>query len=221
MNILEDRCIGLEQEFFLVDVGGVLSDRADEFLARYQAEARATGRDPEAFNSECALCMVEMDVPPAFSLAELSREYLDRIALALRTGRELDLRLYPLATYPLDLETRIRDELDYRIQARTVGPKRFAYAGRCSGAHLHLEVAAGAIDPERGVSRAAPKDAQAELLNIYNLATALDPAIIALTRSCPYHVGKADGWRSAPPSTGATSTSLPMVSMPGSKRSEA
>lgn len=193
MNILEDRCIGLEQEFFLVDAGGVLSDRADEFLARYQAEARATGRDPEAFNSECALCMVEMDVPPAFSLAELSREYLDRIALALRTGRELDLRLYPLATYPLDLETRIRDELDYRIQARTVGPKRFAYAGRCSGAHLHLEVAAGAIDPERGVSRAAPKDAQAELLNIYNLATALDAAIIALTRSCPYYAGKADG----------------------------
>ncbi len=176
-----------------MDAGGVLSDRADEFLARYRAEARATGRDPEAFGSKCAPCMVEMEVPPAYSLAELSRGYLDRVELALRTGLELGLRLYPLATYPLDLKTRIRDQVDYRIQAHTVGPRRFAYAGRCTGAHLHLEVAPGTIDPESGVSCAATEEAQEELLNLYNLATALDAAIIALTRSCPYHAGKADG----------------------------
>ena len=193
LDVFEERRIGLEQEFFLVDAGGVLSNRADEFLARYRAEGGATGRDPEAFGAECAPCMVEMDVPPAYSLTELSREYLDRVELALRAGRELGLRLYPLATYPLDMEVRIRDELDYRIQARTVGRRRFAYAGRCTGTHLHLEVAPGTIDPASAVSHRASKDAQEELLNLYNLATALDAAVVALTRSCPYHAGRAYG----------------------------
>jgi carboxylate-amine ligase len=44
--------------------------------------------------------MVEINTPPAHSLAELSRKYLDRVELALRSGWELGLRLYPLATYP-------------------------------------------------------------------------------------------------------------------------
>ncbi len=193
LNAIEDRRVGLEQEFFLVDADGVLSDRADEFLTRCREAAGAAGRDPEAFAAECAPYMVEVDVSPAYSLAELSSEYLYNIELALWTGRELGLRLYPLATYPLDMNTQIRDELDYRIQARTIGPKRFARAGHCIGPHLHLEVAAGTIDPSKGVSYDAPEAAREELLNLYNLATALDTAILALNRSCLYHAGIADG----------------------------
>lgn len=193
LRILEDRRIGLEQEFFLVDAAGFLSDRADEFLALCGEEARVTGRDPEGFAPECAPCMVEINVPPAYSLSELSSEYLDNLELALRAGWELGLRLYPLATYPLDMKTLIREEPHYRIQARTVGRKRFAHAGRCTGTHLHLEVAAETIDPSSAVSYEAPKIVREELLNLYNLATALDAAIIALTRSCPYYAGKATG----------------------------
>jgi carboxylate-amine ligase len=183
----------LEQEFFLVDAEGVPSNRADEFLAQCREVARAEGRDPEGFAPECAPCMVEINTPPAYSLAELSGEYLADLELALRMGWELGLRLYPLATYPLDMQTWIRDELHYWIQARTVGRERFAYAGRCTGSHLHLEVAADTIDPSSGVSYNAPETVQEELLTLYNLATALDAAIIALTRSCPYYAGKATG----------------------------
>ncbi len=32
LTALADRCIGLEQEFFLVDEDGILSNRADKFL---------------------------------------------------------------------------------------------------------------------------------------------------------------------------------------------
>ena len=67
---MEDRRIGLEQEFFLVDAEGVLANRADEFLTLYRKAARAVGRDPDDFAPECAMCMVEIDVPPAYSLAE-------------------------------------------------------------------------------------------------------------------------------------------------------
>ena len=151
------------------------------------------GRDPEDFAPECATYMVEINMPPAYSLSELSRTYLDSLELALEAGRKLGLRLYPLATYPLNIKPVIRDELHYQIQARTVGPKKFAHAGRCTGVHLHLEVAEGTIDRTAGVSYDAPKAAREELLNLYNLATALDAAIIALTRSCPYYAGKTTG----------------------------
>ena len=54
MEISEGRCVGLEQEFFLVDEDGVLSNRADEFLTLCKEEAEASGRAPEGFAPECA-----------------------------------------------------------------------------------------------------------------------------------------------------------------------
>ena len=186
------RRIGIEQEFFLVDERGALSNRADEFLDRCQKLAEAEGKDPGAFDPECSPYLVEINAPPARSLAELSREYLDHVDLALRSGRELGLRLYPLATYPLGVKPEIRDEPHYRLQARTLGRARFTHAGRCAGTHLHLEVP-GAVDPWVGVSYDAERAAREELVHLYNLGTALDPAIIALTRSCPYYAGAATG----------------------------
>lgn len=193
MTTFEGRCIGLEQEFFLVDAAGALSDRADDFLARCTERARAAGRDPESFLPECARCIVEINTPPAYSIADLSREYLLNLDLAIDAAHDLDIRLYPLATYPLKAEGSLRDELRYDLQARTVGRRRFENAGRCAGVHLHLEAAAGAVDPRVGVSHDTPRDSREELVVLYNLATALDAALIALSRSCPFHAGTATG----------------------------
>ena len=188
-----DRCMGLEQEFFLVDEDGVLSNRADEFLDLCREAARESGRDPEGFAPECARSMVEINTPPVHSLAELARAYTASLGLALDAGREIGLRLYPLATYPLPVQPEIRDEPRYYLQARTVGRERFGHAGRCAGVHLHLEVAGGTVDARAGVSYDSEEAGREELLNLYNLATALDAALIALTRSCPFYEGIADG----------------------------
>jgi hypothetical protein len=193
LTTLDDRRVGLEQEFFLVDEDGVLSDRADEFLALCREAAKGLGRDPEGFAQECAKSMVEINTPPVYSPAELSREYMRSLELALDATRELGLRLYPLATYPLRVEPLMRDELHYQLQARTIGQARFAHAGRCAGVHLHLEVAPGTVDSRVGVSYDAAKAAREELLSLYNLATAFDAALIALTRSCPFYEGVSDG----------------------------
>jgi len=40
----------------------------------------------------------------------------------------------------------------------------------------------------------APLAAQRELLGLYNLATALDPALVALTRACPFYERRLDGF---------------------------
>lgn len=193
MESFENRRLGLEQEFFLVDREGVLSERADEFLEACQRLADEEGRDGACFASECVLSTVEVCTPPARSLAELESEYLRNLRLAVRAAREIGLRLYPLATYPLPVTPKLRTEPHYLAQALTMGPERFRHAGRCAGVHLHLEMPEGVLNPETGVAPGASDAAARELLNAYNLATALDPAIVALTRSCPFYQGAADG----------------------------
>ncbi len=188
-----DRRTGLEQEFFLLENSGSPSERADEFLERCREATGEESSGPACFAPEFVLGLVEVNTPPVDTLYDLEREYAQNLWLALRTARTLGLRLYPLGTYPLPLEPAVRDGLDYRVQVGTVGPERFMDAGRCAGTHLHLEVQAGTVDEGAGISATASAAAREEVSNIYNLATALDPALVALTRSCPYFEGRKSG----------------------------
>src|SRR5215216_1449560 len=188
------RRIGLEHEFFLVDRGGVLSDLADPFLRRCRDAARAEGLDPLCFKAECVKSLVEIATPPGSSLKDLADNYLNNLDLALKVAPELGLALYPLGTHPLPISPVLRDDPVYMVKASTIGHERFSHAGRCAGAHLHLEVPAGTVWPDVKAALDAPLAAQKELLGLYNLATALDPALVALTRACPFYEGRADGF---------------------------
>lgn len=187
------RRIGLEQEFFIVDADGVIVDRADELLQGCYHLAQTQGRNPENFAPEFVKSMVEINTDPADSIAALAHHYLHNLQILLIAAKQLKLRVYPLSQYPLHLSPTIRDEPNYHIQARTVGYDRFLDAGRCIGTHLHLELPQGAIDPRVGVSYQVSPEARAEVVNLYNLATALDAAIIALSRACPFYEGKVFG----------------------------
>src|SRR5215216_7308712 len=187
-----DRRVGLEQEFFLVEESGLPSDRADEFLRACEESAEKEGTQA-CVAPEFVKGLVEVSTPPVHTLAELEREYLDNLRLALRSARSLGLRLYPLGTYPLPLQPAMRDETDYQVQVRTVGAERFVHAKRCAGTHLHLELPVGTVAADTGIAAGASGAAQAEALNLHNLATALDPALISLTRSCPFYEGQTTG----------------------------
>ncbi len=188
------RSIGMEQEFFLVEESGEPSVRADEFLerCRERSEREGDGR-AGCLAPEWVRGVVEVNTPPVRSLAGLEGKYAENVRLAVRSAREIGLRLYPLGTYPLPLEPAVREEPDYQVQVRTVGPERFMDAGRCAGTHLHLGLPDGTVDAESGVSPGASEGARRELLDLYNLATALDPALIFLSRSCPFYEGLATG----------------------------
>jgi hypothetical protein len=192
MDVVKRR-IGLEQEFFLVDEAGHLSDRADDFLQGCHSMAQAQGINPNYFVPEFVKSMVEINTPPAYSATELAREYLKNLKLALAAAQQMNLRLYPLSSYPLHIMPVMRDRPNYHIQARTVGYDRFLHAGKCTGTHLHLEVPSGVIDARVAVSYNSTAAEREELLNIYNLATACDSALISLTRACPFYEGQTIG----------------------------
>src|SRR5215211_4111862 len=187
------RRMGLEQEFFLVDRGGALSDLADLFLWECREEARAEGLDPRCFQAESVTGLVEITTPPCHGVEEITGHYLINLELALGVASELDLALYPLGTYTLPINPVLRDDPGYKLKASVLGRRRFSHAGRCAGTHLHLEVPVGTVWPDVKAALDASLAAQRELLGFYNLATALDPALVALTRACPYYEGRADG----------------------------
>ncbi|MBW4542424.1 MAG: hypothetical protein KME43_25310 [Myxacorys chilensis ATA2-1-KO14] len=188
-----NRRIGLEQEFFIVNPEGIIVDRADELLQGCHHLAQTQGRNPENFAPEFVKSMVEINTEPACSVAALANHYLHNLQILLMAAKQLGLRLYPLSQYPLHLSPTIRDVPNYHIQARTVGYDRFLDAGRCIGTHLHLELAEGTVDPQVGVSYQVSPEARAETVNLYNLATAMDAAVIALSRACPFYEGKVFG----------------------------
>jgi gamma-glutamyl:cysteine ligase YbdK (ATP-grasp superfamily) len=188
------RRVGLEQEFFLVDRKGELCDLADPFLRRCRDAARAEGLDPHCFKAECVKNLVEVATPPSSGLKDLADNYLNNLELALKVASELGLALYSLGTYPLPIKPVIRDDPDYTVKASTIGHGRFSHAGRCAGAHLHLELPAGTVWPDVKAAFDAPLAAQRELLGLYNLATALDPALVAIARACPFYEGRTDGF---------------------------
>ncbi|MEH2072215.1 MAG: glutamate-cysteine ligase family protein [Nostoc sp.] len=187
------RRIGLEQEFFLVNEMGEISTQADEFLQACHSVAEAQGLKPEYFMPEFVKNMVEINTPPAYSATELAKEYLKNLKLAIAVARQMNLRLYSQSSYPLHIMPVMRDQPNYHIQARTVGYDQFLHAGKCTGTHIHLEVPPGVIDSRVAVSYNSKAVEREELLNIYNLATAFDSALICLTRSCPFYEGRAIG----------------------------
>ena len=190
---LDNSRLGLEQEFFIVDLEGWLSHRADELLEGCWQIAQKRDRPTDCFAPEFVKSIVEINTVPADSFQELTTEYLDLLKILLEVARDLDLRIYPLSTYPLYTTPVMRNKPQYHLQVRTVGGGRFDNAAKCTGTHIHLDLPDGAVDPLIGIAYDSTPEVRQQVLNIYNLATAFDAAIIALSRACPFYDGKVAG----------------------------
>ncbi|MBE9042968.1 glutamate--cysteine ligase [Pleurocapsales cyanobacterium LEGE 10410] len=185
--------LGLEQEFFIVDTEGFLSHRADEFLENCWNIAQASDRPTNCFAPEFVKSIVEINTVPVNSFAELTTEYLDLLKILLKVARQLELRVYPLSTYPLYATPVMRNKPNYHLQVRTVGEGRFDNAAKCTGTHIHLDLPDNVVDRQIGIAYDSSPEARNRVLNIYNLATAFDAAIIALSRACPFYDGTVAG----------------------------
>ncbi len=190
---LNNSRLGLEQEFFIVNPEGFISHRADEFLEACWNIAKERDRSTDCFAPEFVKSIVEINTVPVDSFGELTEEYLDLLNILLEVAQKLELRIYPLSTYPLYTTPVMRNKPNYHLQVRTVGEGRFDNAAKCTGTHIHLDLPDDAVDPRIGIAYNSSAEARARVLNIYNLATAFDAAIIALSRACPFYDGTVAG----------------------------
>lgn len=182
--------LGLEQEFFIVNSEGFISNRADEFLENCWEIADKSDRPANCFAPEFVKSIVEINTVPVNNFVELTTEYLDLLEILLKVAKKLDLRIYPLSTYPLYVTPVMRNKPNYHLQVRTVGAGRFDNAAKCTGTHIHLDLPDKIVDRRVGIAYNSTPEARETVLSIYNLATAFDAAIIALSRACPFYDGK-------------------------------
>ncbi len=191
--MLNNSRLGLEQEFFIVDPEGFLSHRADEFLAGCWDIAKQSDRSEDCFAPEFVKSIIEINTVPVNNFKELTAEYLDLLQILLEVAKKLDLRVYPLSTYPLHTTPIIRNKPNYHLQVRTVGSGRFDNAAKCTGTHIHLDLPDDVVDRQIGIAYSSSPEARERVLSIYNLATAFDAAIISLSRACPFYEGEVAG----------------------------
>ncbi len=191
--MLNNSRLGLEQEFFIVDPEGFLSHRADEFLAGCWDIAKQSDRSADCFAPEFVKSIIEINTVPVNNFKELTAEYLDLLQILLEVAKKLDLRVYPLSTYPLHTTPIIRNKPNYHLQVRTVGSGRFDNAAKCTGTHIHLDLPNNVVDRQIGIAYSSSPEARERVLSIYNLATAFDAAIISLSRACPFYEGEVAG----------------------------
>ena len=185
--------LGLEQEFFIVDAEGFLSHRADELLASCDRLAKQKNRPSDCFAPEFVKSIIEINTVPVDNFAKLTVEYLDLLEILLSAAKELELRIYPLSTYPLYTTPIMRNKPNYHLQVRTVGAGRFDNAAKCTGTHVHLDLPDDVVDPRVGIAYGSSPEARSRVLSIYNLAIAFDAAIVSLSRACPFYEGKVAG----------------------------
>ncbi len=191
--MLNNSRLGLEQEFFIVDPEGFLSHRADEFLAGCWDIAKQRNRSADCFAPEFVKSIIEINTVPVNNFRELTTEYLDLLQILLEVAKKLNLRVYPLSTYPLHTTPIIRNKPNYHLQVCTVGAGRFDNAAKCTGTHIHLDLPDDVVDRQIGIAYNSSPEARERVLSIYNLATAFDAAIIALSRACPFYEGEVAG----------------------------
>ena len=189
---LNNSRLGLEQEFFIVDPEGFLSHRGDELLASCASLAQQDNRS-DCFAPEFVKNIVEINTVPVDNFAELTSEYLGLLKNLLAAAKKLNLRIYPLSTYPLYATPVMRNKPNYHLQVRTVGAGRFDNAAKCTGTHIHLDLPDDVVDRQIGIAYDSSPEARNRVLNIYNLAIAFDAAIISLSRACPFYEGKVAG----------------------------
>ena len=185
--------LGLEQEFFIVDTEGFVSHRADELLLECNRIAEAQNRSADCFAPEFVKNIIEINTVPVDSFAELVTEYLALLQILLKAAKQLDLRIYPLSTYPLYATPMMRNQPNYHLQVRTVGEGRFDNAAKCTGTHIHLDLPDRVVDRQIGIAFDSSPEARERVLSIYNLAIAFDAAIVSLSRACPFYEGKVAG----------------------------
>jgi carboxylate-amine ligase len=103
---LNNSRLGLEQEFFIVDLEGFLSHRADEFLECCCHLAKQQNRFTDCFAPEFVKSIVEINTVPVNNFRELTAEYLNLLRILLKAAQDLDFTsISPVYLSPIYLSS--------------------------------------------------------------------------------------------------------------------
>lgn len=175
---------GLEVEHVTIDSSGKVSNKADDLI-------RLCKKKNINLVKECSRSLVEMGAYPSVTVGNTCLDYLNTLSVAVETGEENGIYMYPFALPPISHKPITRNKDWYEVQQRIFGKQKFQLAGKTAGFHFHYTLPKGIFDKKKKFPKKLYRSrALQNMLNSYNLAIAMDPALVTLFQSSPYLDGK-------------------------------
>jgi len=181
---------GLEFEFFLLNENGRVVNSADNVIKNC---LKAAPKTPVTY--EAAKCIVELNNYPEPEPEQTIQKMQKGLKVLLEVSEKLGIRLCPLGCYPGKFTPEMRLENRYGIQQKILGKEKFETAGKCIGFHFHHTLPKGVLDKEKlELKKLINSKLKTSLINAYNLAISVDPALSTIMASSPFfenkHLGK-------------------------------
>ncbi|MBI2443999.1 MAG: hypothetical protein HYV42_02025 [Candidatus Magasanikbacteria bacterium] len=178
--------LGIELELFTLDEKGYLTEGGDRLIARVRKNY------PEiAIKPECGKNMIEFTTPPHTEVPDAMLQALYDFAAIAECAQQERLVLYAYGTYPGAFTADFHRTRRFLALEKIFGKQRWTINQRCIGFHLHYSLPWGVFDRVGKILKPLfnSKNSQ-NLINIYNLCIALDPALTTFTQSSPFYQGK-------------------------------
>ena len=183
------RLFGLELEFFLVDKKGNLANKADTIINSVKKKIA----DSE-ITMESGKSMIELRTFPSRSSRVVLGTFFKDFKTFLYELEVNDLKPFYYGTYPGKNIPDKRDDVRYKVKEKILGEEQWPIAQKCIGFHHHYTLPRSSINPNINFFYPDLNPVkQKKIINLYNLYTALDPAVTTLMQSSPYYEGKLMG----------------------------
>ncbi|VVC03817.1 Glutamate--cysteine ligase [Candidatus Bilamarchaeum dharawalense] len=175
--------VGFETEMLILEENGAISSLADELI-----EKAEQAKLPYPVHKEYAHNMVEISSAPNVKLTKVAHGWLQSAKKLINIAKDLGLRLYPYGTYTGTHVPTTRTDRYYRMCEDILGPEKYTMStGRVMGFHLHYTLPYGTFNQQnKSLKHLFNSRYKEQLLNLYNSAIAMDPAVSNFMESSPF-----------------------------------
>lgn len=177
---------GLELEIFTLDQAGKMVNGGLPLIQLIKNK-----RPDIDVTKEAGKNMIELATDAEANIPDIARQLIDELEVMLVSAQELKLLLYPFGAYPGSYTPGLARNRRYQILEKIMGRQFSILGGRLCGLHCHFTLPKGVFDTEkRDVKALITSKHKESMINIFNLAIALDPALACFAQSSPFYQGK-------------------------------
>jgi carboxylate-amine ligase len=178
--------IGGEIELFIINNEGYMVSAAPELIAAVKNEYPKI-----AIVKECGMNMIELGAPPDISTPNVLAKFVNDLQIVMDIAEKMDVYLYPYSTYPGKFTPKFNKDQSYLAKEKIFGSERWKIAAECVGHHCHYTLPWGVFDEEsKSLKPLINSKHKQSLVNIYNMAIAMDPVLSVFAQSSPFYRGK-------------------------------
>lgn len=185
-SILKHFKIGGEFEFFTLDEKGYMTEGAKTVIAEVRKNYPKI-----PIVKECGTNMIEMGVPPDIHTSKVYSYFLSDMVHVMEIAKKNGVILYPFSTYPGMFTPKFNSDKSYLAKEKIFGKERWKIAAECVGHHFHYTLPFGVFDEEnKALKPLINSKHKQSLVNIYNMAIAMDPVLTVFAQSSPFYRGQ-------------------------------